>query len=247
MLTFFRKIRRTLIESEKTRKYLLYAIGEIALVVIGILIALQINNWNENRKTKAREQQALSEIRSDLQVSITSLNNIIYTDVNNMNQAIRSINAVLGNLNSSSTPDDSLALHFRNVFNYPDVDLKSSGFESLTSMGMDLIADEHLRSEIGKYYSFVVPSVDKANTELRDDFYKYMLGNMQNKFVAIRDGNRIKALAPKDFRRLAENDEFKQSLIIYLDVYEYYKEKVLITLEAAQSLDESIEKAINDN
>jgi hypothetical protein len=50
MLTFLRKIRRSLIESGAARKYLLYAIGEIALVVIGILIALQINNWNEERK-----------------------------------------------------------------------------------------------------------------------------------------------------------------------------------------------------
>ena len=47
MLTFLRKIRKSLIESGIARKYLLYAIGEIALVVIGILIALQINNWNE--------------------------------------------------------------------------------------------------------------------------------------------------------------------------------------------------------
>jgi len=52
MIKFFRKIRQNLLSEGKTGKYLKYAIGEIVLVVIGILIALSINNWNENRKSK---------------------------------------------------------------------------------------------------------------------------------------------------------------------------------------------------
>jgi bacteriorhodopsin len=50
MIPFFRKIRKQLADDNKPMKYLWYAIGEIALVVIGILIALQINNWNESKK-----------------------------------------------------------------------------------------------------------------------------------------------------------------------------------------------------
>ena len=63
MLKFFRHIRKKLIEEDNVRKYLLYAIGEILLVVIGILIALQVNNWNEERKNK----QAILMIFSDIQ------------------------------------------------------------------------------------------------------------------------------------------------------------------------------------
>lgn len=55
MIRFFRHIRKQIMEQNKTKTYLLYAIGEILLVVIGILIALQVNNWNEERKTQARE------------------------------------------------------------------------------------------------------------------------------------------------------------------------------------------------
>jgi len=50
MIKFFRKIRQQLLAEGAVKKYLLYAIGEILLVVIGILIALQINNWNEQQK-----------------------------------------------------------------------------------------------------------------------------------------------------------------------------------------------------
>jgi len=57
MLKFFRTIRKKLIEEDNVRKYLLYAIGEILLVVIGILIALQVNNWNEARADAAQRVQ----------------------------------------------------------------------------------------------------------------------------------------------------------------------------------------------
>ena len=61
MIKFFRKIRQNLIIENKTSKYFKYAIGEIILVVIGILIALQINNWNENRN-KTDEIESLMQV-----------------------------------------------------------------------------------------------------------------------------------------------------------------------------------------
>ena len=58
MIKFFRKIRQDLLKKNKTGKYLKYAIGEIVLVVIGILIALSINNWNENKKNINQVEKA---------------------------------------------------------------------------------------------------------------------------------------------------------------------------------------------
>ena len=66
MLKFFRQLRKDQLMSDKTRKYVLYAIGEIFLVVIGILIALQINNWNENRQLRAEELHILKTLKTDL-------------------------------------------------------------------------------------------------------------------------------------------------------------------------------------
>ncbi|PKP24697.1 MAG: hypothetical protein CVU03_11145 [Bacteroidetes bacterium HGW-Bacteroidetes-2] len=69
MIKIFRKIRQRLITENKFSKYLLYAIGEIILVVIGILIALSINNWNENRKNSIEEKVILENLLENLKLS----------------------------------------------------------------------------------------------------------------------------------------------------------------------------------
>ena len=77
MLTLLRKFRKSLIESGSARKYLLYAVGEIVLVVIGILIALQINNWNEDKKERQREATYLIRLLEDFQRDSLSLDGSI--------------------------------------------------------------------------------------------------------------------------------------------------------------------------
>ena len=73
MIKFFRKIKQNLLAEGKTGKYLKYAIGEIILVVIGILIALQINNWNENRKLRNQEKELLTQLQSEYQSNLDQL------------------------------------------------------------------------------------------------------------------------------------------------------------------------------
>ena len=74
MIKFFRKIRQNLLSEGKTGKYMKYAIGEIVLVVIGILIALSINNWNENRKAYSKSKNYLTEMLKDLESDTLSFN-----------------------------------------------------------------------------------------------------------------------------------------------------------------------------
>ena len=73
MIKFFRHIRKSLVEQNQMGKYLKYAIGEILLVVIGILIALQINTWNEQQKTKEKELKYLSLIKQEMEGNLQSI------------------------------------------------------------------------------------------------------------------------------------------------------------------------------
>lgn len=75
MIKFFRKIRQKLLADNKFSKYLMYAIGEIVLVVIGILIALQINNWNESKKEQYILHASLNSVKLNLQEDVENLNN----------------------------------------------------------------------------------------------------------------------------------------------------------------------------
>ena len=87
MIKFFRKIRQKLLEQNRVSKYLLYAFGEIVLVVIGILIALQVNNWNEQRISSKEEKKIIQKLHSDfltnkeiIEKSIQSL--LLHKDAN---------------------------------------------------------------------------------------------------------------------------------------------------------------------
>jgi hypothetical protein len=70
MIPFFRKIRKKMADDNKPMKYMRYAIGEIVLVIIGILIALQINNWNQIEKSKSESNRLLIVLKLDLEKDI---------------------------------------------------------------------------------------------------------------------------------------------------------------------------------
>ena len=77
MIKFFRHIRKSYLMENKTSKYFKYAIGEIVLVVIGILIALQINNWNEEKKERKIEKNYVISLIEDLEIDTTKLSVLI--------------------------------------------------------------------------------------------------------------------------------------------------------------------------
>jgi len=86
MIKFFRHIRHNLMETGKTSKYLKYAIGEIVLVVIGILIALSINNWNESRKDGKIETKALMALQLEFTESLNKINQLINRKIKQENK-----------------------------------------------------------------------------------------------------------------------------------------------------------------
>ena len=128
MLTFLRKIRRSLIESgptsakgtvgKSTHKYLLYAIGEIALVVIGILIALQINNWNEWKKDRVQEQEILTELKNTMEVNSELLKDHISV-INGLNETSHKVIALIENNGDYSDEyEDDFYYSFYYLFYY---------------------------------------------------------------------------------------------------------------------------------
>jgi len=105
MIKFFRKIRQQLIAEKRISQYLLYALGEIVLVVAGILIALAINNGNEQRLTRDKEQVYLKGLQEEFKVSQYKLKNLIALNQQNLEGA----RALLGFMTDSTTLTDEAA------------------------------------------------------------------------------------------------------------------------------------------
>lgn len=93
MFKFFRKIRHRLLAENRVSRYLLYALGEIVLVVIGILIALEINNWNENQKLLQQEKATIASLKLEFEKNLASLNG----DIAALESVLSSCNTLLAN------------------------------------------------------------------------------------------------------------------------------------------------------
>ncbi|PNW27034.1 DUF6090 family protein [Formosa algae] len=127
MIKLFGKIRQKLLSENKFGKYLTYAIGEIVLVVIGILIALQINNWNENRKLQAEITDIYKQIVIDLDNDIDEFSNVIkYYD------SIKPVyDAVFSDTRTIDLLDDGLS---RIMAGGPITNMNKGGIERLKSV-----------------------------------------------------------------------------------------------------------------
>ena len=144
MIKFFRRIRQQLLTDNKFSKYLLYAIGEILLVVIGILIALQINNNNEARKQRVQELHYLKNLRTDLVLNIAELDRYIST----RNARIESANYVLEHFEGKPLTDlNAFAFHTTNIYIWQKFTQQDNTFQELVNSGnLALISNDSIKN-----------------------------------------------------------------------------------------------------
>jgi hypothetical protein len=141
-----------MIKENRASKYLLYAIGEIILVVIGILIALQINNWNQNESNKSREIGILKDLNVEFNKNKSSLEKLIH-DHQGMLQATQEILAVIGE------PDNVVLNHNVDSLLYLSIDYddfnpnQSAIDEAIASGTISLIRSDSLRALIFDWVS----------------------------------------------------------------------------------------------
>lgn len=162
MITFFRKTRHHSISENRLIKYFFYAIGEIILVVIGILIALSINSWNSDRLENITEREYLKGLQANLEYDIKELEIHFKTDTIKLDAytyLIRAFNADTVNFNDSLIITNTYPLLRSNWFEGNNVvfeDLKSSG-------RLNLISSASIRNQIQTYYRLFVEIVKRED------------------------------------------------------------------------------------
>jgi hypothetical protein len=148
MIKFFRKIRYDLMDKNKTGKYFKYAIGEIVLVVIGILIALQINNWNENRKIEDIKQnyyqQLLVDLEKDKEYAEVMIS-VLDSSIAKHNNYRKTIEQPFINF------DTTFKAASTNSFTTSNLEFKTSSIKSLLNTGDIKLLEPNLRDKLNQY------------------------------------------------------------------------------------------------
>ncbi|QIE57998.1 hypothetical protein G5B37_03740 [Rasiella rasia] len=203
MIKFFRKIRQKLISENKFSKYLLYAIGEIVLVVIGILIALQINNWNEQQKVKSNEIALLKTFKRSLEKDLENID----SNIEEFRTVDYSINILIKVFEDNLPYQDSLNFHFLNSTARWMPTIEQEVYATMTATDLNIITNDSLKIEIVDYYSFAKRKFDTSINR-----YANVIENASNNIFNTRFdrlwNTEDRAMIPHDFELLKVDKEY---------------------------------------
>jgi len=239
MIKFFRKIRYDLMEKNKTGKYFKYAIGEIVLVVFGILIALQINNWNESRKERVIETKVLNEIYANLEIDISNLK-LKIDETNTFKLANKK---VLEHLENKTPLTDSLKFYYARLGGFGNFRPITVGYENLKSNGADIIQNDSLRADISELYDFkyfyfvedIVYAIENFRVAKSENYYDNVM----------LTGGIFQSAEPYNLEEIRNDEKFKgfiKSSVVVLNFINYRR---TIGIEQIEEVMELINEELN--
>lgn len=210
------------ISKKRILKYFIYAIGEFILIVVGILFALQINKWNENKKRDIIESQILTNIQANLLVAKEE----IIEDIQFNNWTIKQLKLIQNYMWNDLNYDSKLDNSFLAITSWESPFLTTSAYQSLKNQGINIIKNNDLREKIIYLYeinyNFLVNDYDKTEWNFSQSIvWPFLIKNMK------LNDYKSNMLRPKDFNLLKSNSEFETILSQLIDL----REKGIINLE----------------
>ncbi|MCA6075103.1 DUF6090 family protein [Fulvivirga sedimenti] len=203
MRTFLKGNRRKSLD--RIRHYLGYAVGEIVLVVIGILIALQINNWNGFRKERNLEKEILVEIKKSL---LSDIEYELQPEIDQALQDVRNSNEILFVLDNMKEMPDSISLKFRSFMFSKDLVWGVTANKTLENEGIKVIQNPLLKERIVELYNVKFPSARNAVDNFGNNLIEYFRPMMRDRFVfAYKDLDSVQYY-PIDYITLRQDQLF---------------------------------------
>ena len=227
MIKFFGKIRHMLLSEKKFGKYLLYAIGEIVLVVIGILIALQVNNYNNRRIERTREIKYLKNIVLDLKKDIARLDYLIEF----RKSRIISDQDLIDHINGKPINDlNKLSWNVVHSMWEEHFSPNNSTFTELASSGnLSLISNDKIKVlllELDEIHKTNEMTIDHEEFDYREYISKQVIRYMKlNKLFPIYTGEKSVEemhIVASDFTELFKSNEYENGLVIMTVMHKAY-------------------------
>lgn len=217
MIKFFRTFRQKLLSRGQRLKYVKYMLGEILLIVFGILIALQINNWNEQRKDNKQEVLLLNQIYSDVNTNLSEV--VELTRRLNINKL--GIDSLIARLDRKHY-DLMFPVYMTLTIKKSDFNYSSSGYNLIQTGKATLISDEAVLKSILNLYENDLPDITDRQSDMRNSI-EYIQRHFINKlFVKASNDLNIQfkefdvvasdLYVPVDFNSLSENTEFQNTI-----------------------------------
>jgi len=220
MLKLFRNIRKKLLQEGKTANYLKYAIGEIVLVVIGILIALQINNWNEARKLKKVELNLLNELNDVLEGGTMEggvLGGEIEFQKIQLDENKKSLAAcehILSHFEANLPYDDSLKYYFSKAHTRYIAFVRDQAYQNAKNYGLGFIKSDTLRAELIRTYEtntkWLLELNDRNKSYENNTIIPLLTELFEN--VNMEDLVKDKYMIPLDYETLKANTKYRNIL-----------------------------------
>lgn len=215
MLFFLRKIRQKLLERNKVKQYLVYAIGEIFLVVIGILIALQVDNWNTKNQAAKEELKLLKEMRLNLANDLKDC----YWNIKKQKELSVSNAAVLIHLEERTAFHDSLKIHYGNLVYSTTQRRNMAAYDHLKAKGIDLIQNDSLRRNITAVYSERYYYIERQELEYDNRYQMNEVIPQLNAKVRLNENS--KTGLPINLKLLQEDEAFKGTLRMNIKIRQF--------------------------
>ena len=219
MIKFFRRIRQQLLTENKFSKYLLYAIGEIILVVIGILIALQINNWNEERIRANKEIVYLANVNKEFRENKKQLDSVVKSHKIVFDNCTKIITYFPIEKKPSQQVLDSLAQFLFNSFGGTTFNPSQSSINALSSSSsFDIISDENLRDLLISWNDLVIDYQEEevdARTYVRTQYDPYFSKHFSWNFDFTDPRNDFSSLESLEFEYMINNNRELLNQILY--------------------------------
>jgi len=241
MIKFFRKIRYDLMEKNKTGKYLKYAIGEIILVVIGILIALQINNWNEIQKKEKLKVSYKISLINDLSLDILKLNELITKNYSELATLNNQKSRFLG----EDSPVDTLIKIARTEFD-PELNTRfqynRNTFNTLIATGNIDLFDEDLNKKLMTLIS--LQDLERENSNYYTEIYSNKISRYSDNYpVSGHQNSNIVNLIWTNVDEL----KFASSFISTTDIKGYAHYRFINAIENVKENTTLLIEQINNN
>jgi hypothetical protein len=240
MIKLFRNIRQNLLKEGKITNYLKYAIGEIVLVVIGILIALQINNWNDHRKEKAIEQQLLKALNEEFTNNLEILKQtIVFNDT--IVAKIMALGEYTGpkleNFNERNISQLMVDAFKDDIVYNP---IQGTINDIIYSGKLSVISNPRLREALSSWQSSLerVKDQEKFVNEIRKMENDYFLnnGNFRRHLNLLGAKNITPSRFPNNNFSFLEDQSYESNLYLCIVACEYLNERFYTDLKVAIEL-----------